>query len=185
MSTVTPNDIAEFLTAGDNDFAEDLNGWPGLSASGNVVRITVEPARETEWGAEADKDNAVHFEAHVFTVEPATPVAAEPVVLSADLAGELAGSYTGDTLDGWTVVANEWVENQRWESVHRLVIRNEAGEHFADTYSRGLTESQDTGPYEYAKTATFQPVQRRVSVVRSVTWASPVQGSQAKTGGAA
>lgn len=105
-------------------------------------------------------EEAAELIARVDAREPAAcPVASEPVELPAETARELACcGPDDDALDGWTVVANEFVENRRWESVHRLVIRNDAGQHFMDTYSQGLTERQDTGPYEYESKATFTPV---------------------------
>lgn len=111
-------------------------------------------------------EEAAELIARIEAREPAAcPVASEPVTLTVELARELAYSDSGDTIDGWTVVAKEYLESRRWESLHWLVIRNEAGQHFADTYRLGLTERQDTGPYEYETTATFTPVAPTVKVV--------------------
>jgi len=101
------------------------------------------------------------------------PVAAEPVVLDRMDARELAYTSVGESYAGWTVVANEEVDHGRWESHHRLIVRNEAGEHFAAWYSKGLTEYQDTRPWEYETEARFEPVQRRVKVVEQVEWVKP------------
>lgn len=103
--------------------------------------------------------------------EPA--VAAEPVVLDRHTARQLAYTSVGKTFNEWTVVANEEGDHGRWESHHRLVIRNEAGEHFAAWYSKGLTEYQDTRPWEEESEAVFEPVQRRVKVVEQVEWVKP------------
>lgn len=168
----TPENVAELLTEGDNDL-HDGNGWkPGLSATGNVVRISITPYDE-----DGNALDDVHFRAVVVGV-PAHTVASEPVKLPADLARDLACcGPDDDPIDGWTVVANEYLESHRWESLHELVIRNGDGQHFMDTYRQGLTERQDTGPYEYEKTATFTPVVPKFKVVTE--WASAAQSGGA------
>ncbi|MFC4014693.1 hypothetical protein ACFOY2_46235 [Nonomuraea purpurea] len=67
----------------------------------------------------------------------------------------------------------------RWESHHSLIIRNEAGEHFQGHYRQGLTEYQDTKPWEYEKTARFDPVVRRARVVRVHDWVTPAKNAAA------
>lgn len=83
---------------------------------------------------------------------------AKGVVLETELARELAYVGVGETSDGWTVVSNEETDHGRWASIHTLVIKNESGEFFTADYSRGLTEYQDTKPWEYEETATFTQV---------------------------
>lgn len=161
MSDITPEVVAEFLTTGDNEYVEDTGAKAGVYSEGPVVHITVTPKRADRT---VDHENAKHFRAVVVEV-PAPAVADEPVKLPADLARELAYGYAGDDIDGWTVVVNEYVATTRWSSTHRLVIRNEAGEHFADIYRRGLTENQERRPYEDVVTATFSPVVPRIKVV--------------------
>lgn len=165
----TPENVADMLTAGDNDYDDGADWWPSLTADRNVVYVGITPVGQ-DYETKLPK---VLFEAHVFAVEPPTPVAGEPVELSAELARELADSDVGDAVEGWTVVVNEYVEKQRWESVHRMIIRNEAGEHYLDTYTRGLTERQDTRPWEYEGVASFEPVECRARVVRSLEWVTP------------
>ncbi|MEV1245169.1 hypothetical protein [Nonomuraea sp. NPDC049750] len=122
-------------------------------------------------------EEAAELIARIEAREPgACPVASEPVELAAELARDLASGDPGYTEDGWTVVANEHIEKQRWEPLHWLVIRNDAGQHFADTYRKGLTESQDTRPYEYATKATFTPVVPTVKV--SIEWKAAQKGGQ-------
>ncbi|MGR6922652.1 hypothetical protein ACU635_51075 [[Actinomadura] parvosata] len=120
-------------------------------------------------------DEAAELISRVEAREPAAcPVAAEPVTLHVELARQLACGIAGRTIDGWTIIANEYIEKQRWESLHQLVICNEQGEHFADTYLKGLTEFQSTGPYEEDSPVTFAPV---VPTHRVVTeWAAPKAG---------
>jgi hypothetical protein len=96
----------------------------------------------------------------------------EPITLDADIARELPGEV-GYTIDGWTVVADDRVNERRWTSVHRLVIRPENGtQHYAAEYERGLSESQDTSPWEYNKTVTFKPVVARTRMVEVTEWVS-------------
>lgn len=142
------------------------------TTSGNVVTIAITPADD-----DGEQREKTYFEAHVFLDEAATPVATNPVELPAGDAQRLANMDAGGTHLGWTVAVNEYIEKQRWESIHRLVIRNEAGQHYSDTYRRGLTESQDTGPWEYEDVATFTPVERRTRVVQSHEWVTPAPAS--------
>lgn len=122
-------------------------------------------------------DEAAELIARIEAREPAAcPVAAEPVELPAELARELAYGDPGDSTEGWTVVTNDYIDKSRWESIHRLVIRNEAGEHFSDTYRRGLTEYQDSGPYESQSTATFTPVVPQHKVVTE--WKTAPKGGR-------
>lgn len=172
VTAPTPENVAESLTSGDNDYHDGNDWWEGLSAHGNVLHITITPCDED--GEQCEK---VRFEAHVFEVEPPAPVAAGPVELPVELARELAYCSVGHAIDGWTVVENEQFGTSRWESLHSLVIRNEAGEHYVDTYRRGLTEYQDTRPWECEKVACFEPVERRAKVVRSFEWVKPATSS--------
>jgi hypothetical protein len=55
MTKLTPEIVAEHLTGSDNDYAENLDGWPSLYAEGNVLHIKVTPGD--------DKDNPVYFHA--------------------------------------------------------------------------------------------------------------------------
>lgn len=174
----TPENVAEMLTAGDNDYHDGNNWKPGLHAEGNVLHIRITPYSEPD---EDDLDDEpvklddVHFRAVVVEV-PAHAVATEPVVVPTETARELAYSDPGDVVDGWTVVANDYIESQRWESLHLLVIRNEAGEHFEDTYAKGLTEYQSTGPYEGETAVTFTPVVPHVKVVTE--WKAASKGGR-------
>lgn len=90
---------------------------------------------------------------------------AKGVVLEAEDARELACGEAGDEHEGWTVVSNEEIDHARWESIHELVIESEIGEYFSANYSQGLTESQETKPWEYEKTVTFTQVFPKVETV--------------------
>ncbi|GAA0970017.1 hypothetical protein GCM10009555_018190 [Acrocarpospora macrocephala] len=164
----TPDNIAAMLTDSDNDY-HDGNDWHlGISAAGNVVSIEVTPHDVAHEELPVER-----FEAHVFAVEPAPPVASAPVELDAETARELTYDGHGATIDGWTVVAQVETGRSRWTSHHRLVIRNETGEHFAATFRRGLTEMQETQPWEDEQVAKFTPVAPRAKVVRTVEWVKP------------
>jgi len=174
----TPENVAEMLTSGDNDYHDGNDWWPSIFARDGVVEIEITPV-----GADYEtKLDPVRFEAHVFQVEPAPPVATGPVELDAETARELTYDGPGSTIDGWTVVAQVETGSSRWTSTHRLVIRNEAGEHFAATYRRGLTEMQETQPWEDEQVATFTPVVARARVVRSVEWVKPSAAADAPGG---
>lgn len=126
-----------------------------------LERVTDLDMEELEGGGAADLD---------------VPVADAPVELPVDVARELTYLDIGASFDGWTVVANEEQGHGRWVSHHRLVIRNEAGEHFAADYSQGLTEYQGIRPWDEQATVVFHPVRPRTQVVRMVQWEPPEQG---------
>lgn len=70
----TPENVAELLTEGDNDL-HDGYGWkPGLSATGNVVRISITPYDE-----DGNSLDDVHFRAVVVPGEE-TPLVLDPPV---------------------------------------------------------------------------------------------------------
>ena len=173
----TPENVAEMLTSGDNDYHDGNDWWPSLSRDGNVVRIGIEPVGQDY----ETKLPEVHFQALVVEA-PSVSTATANVVLDVPTARELAYSDPGDSIDGWTVVAKEEIDHSRWESIHQLVIRNEAGEHFSDTFRCGLTERQDTGPYEYETKATFTPVVPKFKVVTE--WVSAKAAQTALQDGA-
>lgn len=61
---------------------------------------------------------------------------------------ELAGDY-GDP-DLFEYIKTEDYGNTRWESHHRLIFKEvTTGNFYAVKYSKGLTESQDSYPFDY------------------------------------
>ena len=91
------------------------------------------------------------------------------VTMPGDLARELVDE-PGWTLDGWTVAANERVSASRWVSRHRLVIHDGEGNHYAADYRQGLSETQETRPWEDDDTVTFHRVERRTRMVEVVDY---------------
>jgi hypothetical protein len=174
IAVPTPELIADSLTSGDGEYHEGHDWWESLTSDGNVVHIGITPTDE-----DGERCEKVRFEAHVFAVEPPGPVAAGPVELPAEVARELAYEKAGRTFEGWTVVENEQTGSDRWMSHYDLVIRNADGEHFSAWYQKGLTEYQDVRPWEGEKTARFEPVERRMRVVRVVEWVPPAVGGAA------
>jgi len=162
----TPERVADLLAGGDNDYHDGNDWWPSISTTGNVVDIAITPVGE-DYETKLPK---VHFQAHVFQVTPAPPVAAEGVELAADIARELAYTSVGKAYEGWTVVEREDIDTTRWKSHHWLVIRNEQGQHYGANYSKGLTEYQDTRPWEGDTIACFEAVSRQTTVVQSHSW---------------
>ncbi|MFG6197703.1 hypothetical protein [Nonomuraea sp. JJY05] len=170
MSDLTAEAIADFLAAADNTLADELDAKVGLYATGHTLHIEVTPRQSS---------NAVRFAARVFPVEPAPPVAAEPVRLDAETARELTYLEPGDDYEGWTLVLIKEQGSTRWASSHSIVIRNEAGEHFASHFRTGLTEQQETRPWEGLKVALFKPVARRTRVVQVHDWVAPAENADA------
>ncbi|TMR10083.1 hypothetical protein ETD86_40885 [Nonomuraea turkmeniaca] len=175
MSDLTTETVATFLAADNNVVTDELDGRVGLYATGNTIHIEVAPRRAAASGPEGGEENAVRFEAHVFPVEPALPAATEPVHLDPATARELTYLSPGEDLDGWTVVKSEEHGHTRWNSHHTLIIRNDAGEHFAGHYRKGLTENQDTKPWEGERTARFDPVVSRARVAQVHNWVTPAK----------
>lgn len=98
---------------------------------------------------------------------------AEPITLPASDARELIGMKFGEeAFDGWIPVADEHLGKRRWVECRRLIIRDEGGYHFAAEYERGLSETQDTGPWEYDETVTFAPVVVRKRMVEVTEYVS-------------
>lgn len=97
---------------------------------------------------------------------------AKGVVLETKPARELAWTEVGATSEGWTVVSNTEEGHSRWESIHNLVIKNEAGECFAADYRQGLTENQGTIPWEYEETVTFKQVFPKVKTIEVTDYVS-------------
>ncbi|MEV4179893.1 hypothetical protein AB0J28_00420 [Streptosporangium canum] len=160
LTPPTPENVATMASD-----ALHIYGWD-LSQDGNVVKIGIGPF--------GDDDKpllpGMNFQAHVFQVPPAPPIAAEGVKIDADIARKLAYTSIGKTFEGWTVVEREDIDTTRWESHHWMVIRNEAGEHYGATYSKGLTEYQDTRPWQDDTIALFESVSRQTTVVQVHSW---------------
>ncbi|MEV8639247.1 hypothetical protein AB0395_47090 [Streptosporangium sp. NPDC051023] len=175
LTPPTPENVAEMLTSDYHDYHNGNDWWPSISADGPVISVGITPVGDDY----ETKLPETHFQAHVFQVDPELPIASEPVYLDPDDARELTYERPGEGFDGWTVVANEPIDTTRWKSHHRLVIRNEAGEHFAATYSKGLTEQQEARPWDCEETARFDPVARRIRVVQVHEWVTPAKAEEA------
>lgn len=78
----TPENVAEMLTSGDNDY-HDGNYWhPSIGADGNVVHIGI-----TAYSEDGDKLPEVHFRTVVVAGETAPivlPAGAKPAVVRGD-----------------------------------------------------------------------------------------------------
>lgn len=98
----------------------------------------------------------------------------EAVTLPLDLARELTQLSAGDTSQGWTVVAIEEGEARRWVRGMRLIVSHDSdGQLFAAYYDEGLTEYQETRPWEGESAAKFEPVERRTRTVEIVEYVTP------------
>jgi hypothetical protein len=49
----------------------------------------------------------------------------------------------GATVGPWTLADIQRIDRTRWHDVYRLVVRDEAGDHWGLTYRLGLTEYQE------------------------------------------
>lgn len=52
----------------------------------------------------------------------------------------------------YEVVSNKIVSTSRWSNISEIIIQTISdGRFWRDTYSKGATEQQDEGPYEYGE----------------------------------
>ena len=59
------------------------------------------------------------------------------------------------------VELNEQVDTSRWESIHhRLVVKDKDGKFWAARYRKGLTEYQDSRPFEDLDEVEFREVEK-------------------------
>ena len=65
-----------------------------------------------------------------------------------------------DPEDGLTVELNEQVGSGRWTSIHRLIVRDRDGRFWETGYTKGLTEYQDTRPFEDETEVSFREVEK-------------------------
>lgn len=79
--------------------------------------------------------------------------------LDAEIARNLAWGF--DVVDlGLAVEADTHIEDRRWVSVHELVIRDADGRYWMTYYEQGLTEYQDTRPFEDDTEVEFREVEK-------------------------
>lgn len=53
-------------------------------------------------------------------------------------------------LEGWEEIEQELVDTTRWSIIYSGVFQHtESGKFYQTSWSRGATESQDEGPFEY------------------------------------
>ncbi len=81
------------------------------------------------------------------------------LTLSAEDAREL--TYGGDFSDmGLTIECQRQIDKSRWESIHELVVRDSDGKFWRTTYRRGLTEMQESRPFEDETEVVFVLVEK-------------------------
>lgn len=72
----------------------------------------------------------------------------EKLNLTKEQARELIDDYN----DGFEVVSDEIIDQRRWVTVHKVIVRRLSdSKFFTDHYQHGSTESQDECPYEYTE----------------------------------
>lgn len=127
----TPENVAEMLTRGDNDY-HDGNYWhPSIGADGNVVHIGI-----TAYADDGEKLPEVHFRAVVVEGETVPIVLEQPAELG--LSWHDGGDLLALTRDGITLFPNgadEWSmgpENARELAAHLAAM--------ADAYEAAQAE---------------------------------------------
>ena len=79
------------------------------------------------------------------------------------LTGEQARDLVYDEADpalGLEVEFNEQTGSGRWMSHHRLIVKDKDGRFWAVPYQQGLTESQDSKPFEDQAEVEFREVEK-------------------------
>lgn len=66
-----------------------------------------------------------------------------PTIEPDHAAGLYEAGDPGATAGPWTLAGTQHVRQSRWHDVYRLVVRDEAGDHWGLMYRVGLTEYQD------------------------------------------
>lgn len=102
----TPENVAEMLTSGDNDY-HDGNYWhPSIGAAGNVVHIGI-----TAYSDDGDKLPEKHFRAVVVEGEESPIVLERPDITDPSaVTGPRFGEEAGDSFGhGWSVFATNHV----------------------------------------------------------------------------
>ncbi|MEO3869405.1 hypothetical protein ABGB18_11285 [Nonomuraea sp. B12E4] len=102
----TPENVAEMLTSGDNDY-HDGNYWhPSIGSVGNVVHIGI-----TAYSEDGDKLPEVHFRAVVVEGETAPILLERPEITNPEaMHGPRFGEETGESMEnGWSVFATNHV----------------------------------------------------------------------------
>lgn len=73
----------------------------------------------------------------------------QQITLGREEAREMLWLDLGTVVGGYEVTENRQVEERRWVSVHEFVIRQlSTGRFYRTFYERGLTEYQDTEPFD-------------------------------------
>ena len=79
------------------------------------------------------------------------------------LTGEQARDLVYDEADpalGLEVEARVRTGSSRWMSLHRLIVKDKDGRFWAVPYQQGLTESQDSKPFEDQAEVEFREVEK-------------------------
>lgn len=77
-----------------------------------------------------------------------------------------------DVIDN--AIENEIIDHTRWSVVHSIVFKWTDGKHYSASYSKGATECQDEGPWEYEDEVNCQEVElREVKVTQWMPVAVP------------
>jgi hypothetical protein len=98
----------------------------------------------------------------------------EFIYLSAETARELALSLPGAILDGRVVIENRATgDSGRWMEYWELVITvpEGKGNFYRATYEQGLTEYQETSPFEEYEKVQFKKVARTEKTITVVKYA--------------
>lgn len=73
-------------------------------------------------------------------------------------------------VEGVEIVVNEIFDTSRWSTHHSLIFKKD-GRYYRTSYSRGATEQQDEGPWEYedqVECVEVEPYEKTVIEYREV-----------------
>lgn len=134
----TPENVADMLTSGDNDY-HDGNGWtPSLRATGNIIEIGIEPCTETGFALDEVYFRAVVVEGDqtpIVATGPLPDVLAERARQDAKWGPQNYPDGTARPGDQYVaeVLRNICKANGPGEDNWRDILAEEVGEAFAES----------------------------------------------------
>jgi hypothetical protein len=86
------------------------------------------------------------------------------LLINKELANNLRWADPKIDVEGYIKIEDNWIEDRRWVQARELIIRDSEMKYWRSCYEIGLTEYQDTEPWEDSDKAEFRQVVQRAVV---------------------